>query len=475
MTTGNRRSGGGRGEGNIIVLGAGPAGLMAADRLAEAGHRVTVVEAADHVGGMAGSFEVAGQRVDYGSHRLHPASPAALLEQLHELLGDDLQVRPRLGRLHLEHRWVGFPLRATELMGALPPSLTARLVADSARTSIRSSQNVSDPESFEDAVTARLGPTVTSRFYGPYARKLYGSEPDQLDAELARRRVSVSSPGAVVRRMLKASRPSGRQFLYPRLGYGQIAERLAERARSAGATIHLGEPVNAVANSNGRVRVDTDYRSLEGDLALSSIPITTLARLLQSPPPAEIQNALSSLRTRAMLLVYVVLDRTRYTEFDAHYLPGPETRVARLSEPKNYRDGPDPTGRTVLCAEIPCWPDEDIRLRHPDELARMVMADLASVGLPTAEPVGAETRFLPSVYPIYDLNGRTARSVVDRWSQSLDRVVPIGRQGLRAIDNLHHVLAIGTAAASAVGAEGTFDRDRWARDLSEFNDHVVED
>ena len=106
----------------IVVIGAGPAGLMAALRGAQSGHRCTVVEAGETVGGMAGSFEVAGQRVDYGSHRLHPATPEPFLELFRSLLGPDLQVRPRHGRIRLHGRWIAFPLRAGDMVRNLPPS-----------------------------------------------------------------------------------------------------------------------------------------------------------------------------------------------------------------------------------------------------------------------------------------------------------------------------------------------------------------
>ena len=59
----------------IAIIGSGPAGLMAAWRAAELGHEVKVFESAPTVGGMSGSFEIAGLRVDYGSHRLHPSTP----------------------------------------------------------------------------------------------------------------------------------------------------------------------------------------------------------------------------------------------------------------------------------------------------------------------------------------------------------------------------------------------------------------
>ena len=66
----------------IAIVGAGPAGLMAAWQAAEAGHEVSVYEKADTVGGMSGSFTIAGQRVDFGSHRLHPSTPPHLLQAL---------------------------------------------------------------------------------------------------------------------------------------------------------------------------------------------------------------------------------------------------------------------------------------------------------------------------------------------------------------------------------------------------------
>ena len=109
----------------VTVLGAGPAGLLAALEAAEAGHQVTLLEAADHVGGMAGSFEVAGQRVDYGSHRLHPATDPNVMRRIQELLGDDLQARERQGRIRLRGKWVGFPLRAVDMIRSLPADFSA--------------------------------------------------------------------------------------------------------------------------------------------------------------------------------------------------------------------------------------------------------------------------------------------------------------------------------------------------------------
>src|SRR5688572_17560148 len=107
---------------DIAVLGAGPAGLGAAWWAARKGARVVVLERADVPGGATASFDVAGIRVDHGSHRLHPATDPVILAELRTLLGSELQERPRNGRIRLAGRWIGFPLRVGDLVRHLPPS-----------------------------------------------------------------------------------------------------------------------------------------------------------------------------------------------------------------------------------------------------------------------------------------------------------------------------------------------------------------
>src|SRR4029450_307526 len=62
-------------QADLIVLGAGPAGVGAAYRTARAGHKVVVLERAPGPGGAAASFELDGVRGDHGSHRLQPPPP----------------------------------------------------------------------------------------------------------------------------------------------------------------------------------------------------------------------------------------------------------------------------------------------------------------------------------------------------------------------------------------------------------------
>ena len=495
----------------IVIIGAGPAGLSAALDAAEAGHHCMLVEAGSAVGGMAGSFEFAGQRVDYGSHRLHFALGDRQRARFERLLSDDLQVRPRNGRIRLRDRWIGFPLRTWDLLTHVPPSFGLRVAADIVTAPLRRTQGTSSGRShgpsFDTEVRARLGPTVADEFYGPYARKLYGVEPGELDAELARRRVSATSGIDVLRRVVRAARPAGRQFLYPRHGYGQLSEAMASAAVEAGVDLRLntaaaridlstggvtvrlrpqgqqtdvdgtGRPGTATA-SNATPNPGTDAsETVSADAVLSTVPVPTLASIVEPAPPPDVISALERCRTRSMVLAYLAVDRDQYTPYDAHYFPGPETVVARLSEPKNYRDGDDPAGQSVLCAEIPCWSHDDIWHTDETEIAERVAADLHASGLPTVSVSETAVRRLPSVYPVFERATMGDRATVAGWLASLapSGLISFGRQGLAVIDNLHHVTDMGAEAASALTPEGEISSAAWLASLDRFASHVVED
>jgi protoporphyrinogen oxidase len=458
----------------IAIVGAGPAGLAAAWRAARAGHDVVVLDRAGAVGGMAGSFEVAGLRVDHGSHRLHPATPAPILAALRDLLGADLQTRPRHGRIRLLDRWLAFPLRTGDLLRRTPPRFAARAAVDAATGPLRRPRE----DTFAEVVRSGLGPAVLDHFYGPYARKLWDADPSDLAGELARRRVSASSPADIVRRLARGRRPEGRVFLYPRRGFGAVAEALADAAVAAGADIRLGCGVTGLRSGGAggwKLSLD-DGTVLAADRVWSTAPLPALARMTTPAPPSSALAAADRLRHRALVLLYLVLDRSRWTEFDAHYFPGPEVVAARLSEPRNYRDDPgQPADRTVLCAEVACWQGDEVWSAPDAALADRLAGELAAVGLPPVAPVEVTSRRLARVYPVYGPGFAADLAELEGWAAGLDGLLTFGRQGLFTPDNTHHALAMGWAAADALRPGGGFDREAWLAARDGFRSFVVED
>jgi protoporphyrinogen oxidase len=474
-----------RSSADVVILGAGPAGLAAAWRAARTGRSVVVLEAAPYVGGMAASFEVAGVRVDAGSHRLHPATAPGLLADLRGLLGDDLQTRPRNGRLRVAGSWIGFPLKPVELGKALPPRMLAGIARDAVTGPLRKPRQ----DTFAEVLRAGLGPTLYDALYDPYARKLWGLDGDEIDGEQARRRVTADTPWKVAAKILARARPGratgaggsgqGQIFHYPRRGFGQIVEALAQAATDAGADIRLSSPVDRVVPRSGTdsspLVCTTDGTPVTGRHVFSTVPLPRLAAMADPAPPTPVLAAAEGLTFRAMVLVYLVHGGGRWTGFDAHYLPADGTPVTRLSEPANYRiSADDPTDRSVICAEIPCAPGDALHTADEATLAAIVADTLARTGLPAMNVEQVVVRRVKHVYPVYTRGYGAALDALDAWSRNLPGVTTFGRLGLFAHDNTHHALAMAYDAVAALTPAG-FDHHAWAQARERFAAHVVED
>jgi len=468
----------------VVVLGAGPAGVGAALMLAKSGKAsAKVLERAPRVGGNSGSFQLEGVHCDFGSHRLHPSTEPQLMEIIKDAVGPDLLWRPRHGRIRLKKRWIHFPLKPVDLLLRLPKGFTAQLMWDAATKKLRRPRN-GEP-TFASVLHQGLGPAMCENFYYPYMRKLWALPPEQLAVTLATRRVSGSSIGKIVRKIvrqipgLKKANTGG--FYYPRKGFGQISESLRAEAEKLGADFTLEAAISGIEHENGRVRAvrykaDGAEHRIETDMVWSTLPLTTLVSLMDPPAPPEVAEAASRIRYRGMILIYLVLEQDRFTEYDAHYFPEYAVPISRLSEPKNYSASTEPMGVTVLCAELPCDPHEGLWALSDDELGAKLCEWLAGVGLPvTAKVRRTETRRLGFAYPVYDGEFEGHLKVLDDWAERLQGLLTFGRQGLFAHDNTHHALAMAEGAVDSLNADGSFDLGKWHGHRRVFETHVVED
>ena len=472
-------------EPRIVILGAGPAGVGAAYQLRLQGRaQVTVIEQNTVVGGNAGSFEAGGQRLDYGSHRLHPATDPKLLADIRSLLGEDLLDRPRHGRIHLRGKLIHFPLKPVDLFLRLDKGFAVGTIRDMvAKTTGRSRD---EGDSFASVLMANLGPTICHDFYFPYARKIWGTDPEALSGIQARRRVSAGSFGKLIRKVLSAipglKPPGAGRFFYPRRGFGQISEAYAEAAGKLGAEFWLGWKVTRLeppADGGAPWRIhaerDGETRMVEADYVWSTIPITVLARTMSSGVPSSVVEAGKAIDYRSMLLIYLELDVDQFTPFDAHYFPAADIRITRLSEPKNYSALEEPRGQTTLCAELPCSPNDPWWSLDDAALGQVVTEDLARAGIPLPRPpVRVHTKRLRQAYPIYLRGYEVPFGILDQWVEQLPRLLSYGRQGLFAHDNTHHALFMAYSAVDCL-ADGKFDAAKWQKYREIFATHVVED
>ena len=466
-------------EPRVVILGGGPAGVGGAYQLRRTGKaQVTLLEQATRVGGNAGSFSIGDIHVDFGSHRLHYAVDPEILKDIRRLLGGDLRSRERHGRIRLRGRWLHFPLKPLDLLLRLDRVFAVGAAQDMVRRALPGTPDEGD--TFASVLLANLGPTISHHFYFPYARKMWGREPEELSGIQARKRVSAGTFKKLMKRLARP--PGGGRFYYMRRGYGQISEAYADAARELGADLRLGwrvtqlrRPERAGAPWVVEAACGDQTQAFEADHVWSTIPVSLVARMIAPEAPPEIIEATRRITYRAMVLVYLELDIDQFTTTDAHYFPEENVRFTRVSEPKNYFGGGVPKGRTVLCAEIPCSVEDGIWSMNDADLGALVVRDLKTAALPLPRPpIGVTVRRLRQAYPIYPMGYEVPLGMIDDWNETLPNFLTYGRQGLFQHDNTHHALYMAYAAVACLDGPD-FNRARWNQYREIFKTHVVED
>ena len=397
----------------LTILGGGAAGLSAAYFAHRAGVEFELFERDLEPGGMCRTLRRGGHLYDAGAHRFHDLD-AEITAEVKSLLGGELRPVRAPSRIWTGGRYVDFP--PTPLNAALSHGWSgAARIALELLTARRSRGPAA---SFEDFALQRFGPTLARRLLLDYAEKLWGLPAARLSPEVATRRLRGMTLRTLVVELFASSRKTAHidgEFLYPCLGYGQIAGRLA--AALPEGRVFLGREIRGLELDGRRVsRVRfKDGGQIEcADRVLSTLPLTLLARLLGDALPGQAREAASRLRFRRLRLVFLRLSQPRVSDNASIYFPEPRFCVSRVSEPKNRSQAMAPADETSLLAEVPCF-DGDALDRMPDAaLAARVIAELESVGLLCAPRVlDWAHELLPHAYPVYSLDfERDARAVI---------------------------------------------------------------
>ncbi len=424
----------------LTVLGGGPAGLAVAYYAQAAGLSFRLFERSPLLGGHCRTLEHAGHRYDTGAHRFHDRDPE-ITADVRALLGEELLSVQAPSQILHRGRRIDFPpspvgwLRSAGWRGSL------RTASEILRGRLRPRAE----HSFEDHVVNRYGRTLGGPLLLDYSEKLWGLPADQLDPDIATRRLSgLSLVGLVVETLGRArrSRHLDGDFLYPRSGYGAIVAALAGALQPA--TLSTGSPVTGLELDGDRVTaIEVGGRErieVPGRL-VSTLPVTLLARLLGAALPEPAQRAAEQLRFRHIRLVFLRLGRTSVSTNATIYLPDSRFVVSRVAEPRNRSAALAPPGETALVAEVPCSTGEALDALDDAELARRVVADLEAAGLIEARQVlDWRHHRLDNAYPVYSIDYRDRLSTLDAALGGFRNLDRLGRGGRFWYSHLHDQL-----------------------------------
>ena len=222
------------------IVGGGWLGMILAHRLAQLGRRVTLIEGADRLGGLASAWRLGEVEWDRHYHVILP-SDSRLLALLDEIgLGAELVWRPTRtgayggGRLYSVSNAVEllrFPL--------LSPLAKLRLAATVFYASrIRDGRRL-EGVAVADWLARWSGRRALERFWLPLLRSKLGE---------SYRDTSAAFIWATISRLYAARRAGLKQELlgYVRGGYARVLARFAETLAAEGVEMRLGRPVASV-------------------------------------------------------------------------------------------------------------------------------------------------------------------------------------------------------------------------------------
>ena len=458
---------------HVVIMGAGPAGLTAAYELLKHDIPITVLEKdPSYVGGLARTVEHKGYRFDIGGHRFFSKNQE--VEDLWtEILGTEMLTRDRLSRIYYSGRFYAYPLKAFNALWNLGPLETIRCLASYARARLRPIPN---PRSFEDWVRNQFGWRLYSIFFKTYTEKVWGISTTELSADWAAQRIKSLDLWLVIRSaLLPRRRPSHRgeivttlidKFRYPRLGPGQMWERVAEISREKGHPVLFGRAVDRIQHEHGRVRTVVT-RNASGKLEehpgsefISSIPMRELIARLDPAPPESVRQAAESLSYRDFISVALMINRADVFPDNWIYIHEPSVRVGRIQNFKNWSPAMVPDqAKTCLGLEYFCFEGDGMWTSDDATLIDLARRELAQLGICSPEDVfdGVVVR-QAKAYPVYDDAYQAHVDVVrDYLSTQLKNLHLAGRNGMHKYNNQDHSMMTALLVARNIAEGSTLD------------------
>lgn len=464
-----------------LVLGGGMTGLSAGLRLAQAGWRVELWEAAPVLGGMAHTFRDGDWRLDLGPHKFYSPRPEVMGDLFDVLPESEFLTVEKRSRIRLRGRFLRYPVSMKELF-SLSPALTLKCGMSYLAVSLVGRLRRSEETSYEDFLVRRYGRATYELVFAPYARKIWGP-PRTLSKQIAESRVAAPSLMAVLRQALfgqqKGKVLSVEEFRYPRHGSGQVCDALAEQIRARGGTLRTGASLAEVELVGGRVSRVTDGAGTavsvgSADVVISTIPLISL---LSSFRPAACEHALAAaraLRTRPLILLYLELSTTRISDDNWIFYPEAGYRWNRAFEQKNFSPEMGPGDRTCLCLEITCDEADPLWRAEAERICQEVLPQLEETGLLRRDQViRCFDRRLRHGYPIYDIPypGNLATALAEL--ADIENLYAVGRQGSFTYGGMLDCMQMGFRTAEHVESGG--DRAAWRELQSSFQNVEVVD
>ncbi len=399
---------------DVVVVGGGVAGLVAARDLAATGRDVLVLEGSPRIGGKLRSAEVAGLTVDVGAEAMLARRPEGVglaaelgAEVVHPTAATSgLWSRGSLRELPRSLMGVPFDLDRLAASGVLSPEGLARAAAETATSP---EILAADDVSVGDLVASRLGDEIVDRLVEPLLGGVYAGRARRISAAAAvPQLLAMARRGSLLEQVAAVPTSTAPVFASLPGGMGRLPALVREgggfEVRTSATVRALRRTTNGWALTAGPT---TDPETVEADAVVLATPAGPTARLLgeevggAAAELAEIEAAsvaVVTLAFRAQDVPDALFERSGFL------VPPVEQRTIKASTFSFAKWGwvRDLDADVVVLRTSLGRHGEEVTLQATDEgLVRVSMADLGTMAGITARPVDSHVQRWGGALPQY--------------------------------------------------------------------------
>ena len=349
---------------NVIILGAGPVGLITSWLLSKNNWNVKLYEMKDTVGGMCRTWKWKDFYVDTGPHIFHTDNKK-LWNLWRNIFGKNLIEGTYYSKNTIgpnSNEYVDYPL-SVEAIKKLPLKLRLKILKELKKAKKKQKKNAIN---FSEHIINQLGPTLESLFFKDYPEKVWGLTAKEMTSEWAPKRIKFT----------KKSEPffSKEKTGVGKYGTGQLYEIIKKKIISNGGKIFLNHKIIGFDNDNNEIQAikfskKKDIKISKETIVISTLPITLTARLLGFE---------SNLKFRGIRSVYIALNKKNCFKKNINWLYFGNKNLIfnRITEPKSMSPFLTPKNKTYLCAEICYFKNDEIDKMSLQQISKKVVDDL---------------------------------------------------------------------------------------------------
>jgi oxygen-dependent protoporphyrinogen oxidase len=409
----------------IAILGAGIAGLTAADFLRRNNVPFVLYEAGKKIAGLAASFKDAeGFSYDFGAH--------FITNRLAKAIGVSSDCR--LVKHYGEAVWLKGKTYSYPFGIAANPRMTLSWAA----SQFKSLFNGNKPDSAAAWFRARYGVALADEIALPLLEAWSGAPAEKLSPALGEGLFGGSTAKSLYLKL--AGKLTGRAVacgynkekpetasvwhVYPMRGVAALCEKLAAGLEDS---IKLESPVEEILVENEKVvAIRAKGETQEVSAVISTAPANILGRLVKGTTALE---GVSRFRYRPMVFINLRFKGRGLLPDTVMWFPEKEFPFFRLTEATISMPWLAPEGKTIITVDIGCEKDDHIWTMDEEKLTQLCLEHLLPV-IPDAKErfLGSNVIKTPIAYPIFLTEYEERRQDFEQ-STSIKNLISVGRNG----------------------------------------------